>query len=273
MFARLYLIFFSMFVSSAALVSAAPVTTFYATTDSSQFGIVNPVTGAFTLIGTESSTLYGLVNGPSGLIGLTATGELVSINVTTGALTNIGSTGTTPSTMGQIGSTVYIMDTNQTLYTVNTSNGNAIPVGSTGIPAVTPANLVTANFDSSLQGVGGNLYYTFDQPGTNPELYLINPATAFTTTVGSTLAGLNAALLVNGTDYVFQSLGSSQTTSAEYALNLSTGATSFLVNVSSNATELYGIAQTPEPASITLAGLGMAICAFRFLRQREKGKN
>jgi hypothetical protein len=265
---RRMLIFFTAFVSSVGLANAVPI--LYGVTDSGQFGTLNLNTNSFSLISTLGFVPYGLVPAPNGFFTLTSTGEFASISYA-GVASNIGDTGLglLSNDTAEIGSTVYVIDTNDNLYTVNAASGALTLVGSTGITPVSAANVASGDYDDTFQGANGNLYYSQDQGGGPATLYHINTSTGAATPVGSTLSGLEAAISLGGTDYVFQTNGSSPTFSEEYTLNLGTGATSGGTTIT-GGTALYGVvAAAPEPASFALAGIGIAVCAFRSLRRRD----
>jgi hypothetical protein len=264
---RRTLLLFTAFVSSVGLANAVPI--LYGVTDSSQFGTVNLNTNSFSLISTLPFLAEGLVSAPNGFFTLSSTGEFVSIGYT-GVASNIGDTGLglLSNDIAEIGSTVYALDTNDNLYRVNTASGALTTVGSTGITPLTAANVASGDYDAAFQGANGNLYYSQDQGGGPATLYRINTSTGAATPVGSTLSGIDAAISLGGTDYVFQANGSSPTFNEEYTLNLGTGATSGGTTIT-GGTAFYGVA-APEPASFALAGIGgIAFCAFRSLRRRD----
>jgi hypothetical protein len=106
-----------------------------------------------------------------------------------------------------------------------------------------------------------------------PELYQINPVTGVATLVGPTALGLDAVLQLNGTVYGLD-FGSTGTNTV-LSLNLTNGNTTFLNNyVSSpvpdgvNAIDIIGAAATPEPASLALAGFGIAVLVACGRRRR-----
>jgi hypothetical protein len=260
-----------------------------------QFGTVNLGTGAFQQSGPGTPEgADGLVPGPNGsLITLAFSGSLDSINPATGAVSVIGATGladcstpaspcgpTAANTLGRLGGTIYATDLNNDLYTVNPLTGAATLIGPTGIPAV-PSRPDSTNpdgtfnaFDSTLFSAGGNLYATFDAitinpspftvtPVISPDLYQINPVTGHATLIGPTALTLGAAADVNGTVYAFIDMSSEVVT-----LNLANGNTSFVSNFDPAAGVIDGAAPVPEPASIGLAGIGIA--AFIVCRRRRR---
>lgn len=252
-------------VSLSALANAAPLV--YGVTDSNQFGTVDVMSGAFQLINTTPNLQFGIVPGPNGFLSLSSNGLLISINPTNGVTSVIGDTGlgVLSSDIAAVGGTTYIIDTNNKLYAVNTATAALTLIGSTGIPGV--VNPASAQYDDSLTGFGGSLYYTFDTTGVAPALYKINPLTGAAARVGPTLHGIDASVLVNGTFYVFDAVGGGPTTNQEFTLELGTGNTTFVTNIDPHATALFGAATVPEPASIALTGVGMVVLwVFRRLR-------
>ncbi|MEJ7606690.1 MAG: PEP-CTERM sorting domain-containing protein [Bryobacteraceae bacterium] len=166
--------------------------------------------------------------------------------------------------------TTYATDFSQNLYTVNPITAAATLIGPTGIPAV-PATPLSTNPDgttnlytATLFGAGGNLYSTFDAftidfstfaitPVVPANLYRINPMTGLGTMIAPTSFNLSAAVNVNGTTYAFNAL-----TNQVLTLNLTNGNTSFVSNLDPAAERIYGASPVPEPASIGLAGFGIA---------------
>jgi hypothetical protein len=233
-----------------------------------QFGTINPTTGVYTQIGPSmTDPLGGLVPGPGGLIGVSFSGNLDSVNPATGAVSVIGATGLGGIALdtAELNGTVYETDLNQNLYSINTATGLASLIGNTGIdPAPTdPADL----FDEAFFSANGTLYATWDSFNAttlalvdDPELYRINTTTGVATEIGVTASQIDAAIDVNGTVYAFTAASTPQVLS----LNLATGNTGFVTNYDPAAFFITGTAATPEPVSFLLAGIGMAaILAFR----------
>jgi hypothetical protein len=262
-----------------------------------QFGSVDLGTGAFNPIGPGTPQgADGLVPGPNGsLFTLTFSGDLDSINPATGVLSRIGATGladcstltspcgpTSSDAIAALGGTIYATDFNNDLYTVNPLTGAATLIGATGIPAVTfipdatiPGGDTFDGFDESLFSAGGNLYATFDTiniepnpftvtPIISPDLYEINPLTGHATLIGPTTLTLGAAVNVDGTIYAFENMNSQV-----LALDVANGGTSFVSNFDPAAGIIDGAAQTPEPASIMLVGIGVATAAIVRRRRRR----
>jgi MYXO-CTERM domain-containing protein len=282
MFTRQKLFFSLALGLYAASASAGPIVYAVSTnfnTFTGQFGTLNLTTGAFTQIGTSiPDPLSGLVPVSNGLLGLSASGNLDSVNPATGAVSVIGATGLGNLAGDLVGlnGTVYATDLNSNLYTVNTMTGAATLIGPTGLP---PCPFLTNPLevsDESLFMDGGNLYVTFDGINTvtsavvdSPELYQINPVTGVATMVGSTALGIDAAVFLNGSVYGFDFgfVGPNTLLS----LNPANGNTSFVADyVQSpvpggvNAIDIEGVSPTPEPASFALAGMGIAaLVAYR----------
>jgi hypothetical protein len=260
---RRSLLFCAALAFSASLAIGDPIPLIYGVTDSNQFGTLNLNTQAFSLIAPLSFTPYSMVSTPGGFLAISAAGGLESVSYG-GATTLIGNTGLTPDAMAEIGSTVYLLSVAGELYTVNTTNASVSAVGSTGLAAI------TGPYDSSLQAVGGNLYYTFDTETGNGTLYEINPSNASTTTIGPTTLGIDAAIFLGGTDYVFTNNDLTPSASTEYILNLANGNTT-LVGGISGGTGLLGVAApVPEPGLLilTFAGL-LGIVCLAWIRNRR----
>jgi outer membrane protein assembly factor BamB len=267
----------------------------YVVTDSQQFGTVDLNTGAFHQIGVDTpEQQFNLVAGPSNgtLLSLTASGNLESINTATGGTTIIGPTGLgfNVGDLAFVGGVLYATDGNNNLYTVNATTGATQLIGPTGIPPIV-FNSSTVS-DESLYGVGGKLYATFDTfnlPVSSPvlvvppALYQINTSTGAAMEVGSTMLGLSASVVVNGTFYAFHEgladpscVGPAPVPCASdaqvFTLNLSNGSTSFLADVDPSATAIYGASPVvPEPATVLLAGVGIAAIVVLRGRMRRSG--
>ncbi len=256
----------------AAPAGAGPL--MYTVTVSGQFGTVDPAIGAFTQIGpTTTDPLGGLVATPSEYLGVSFSGNLDSVNPQTGAISVIGTTGLGFSALdtAYLNGTIYETDFSGNLYTINSTTGAASLIGYTGIP---PAPSDPADqCDEAFFAAGGNLYATFDAFNSTtlavviaPELYQISPSIGVATPLAPTSPHLNAAVDVNGVVFAFQGQPSTFTTDV-LSLNLATGSTTFISSVTANATPVDGAAATPEPATIVLAGAGIAVVALASRRR------
>jgi hypothetical protein len=289
---RRRLILIMAFATLAGVANAGPlvfVVTGGGPNGSGEFGTVDLTTGAFQQMGpTEPDGYFGLAPRPNGsLVSLTYAGNLDSINPATGLPTRVGPTGlencvipapscgpTSAFSLGSVDGEIYATDFQNDLYVVNPLTGAATLLsGHTGLPA-SPFVLGsqnpdgTFNFgDEAIWGSGGNLYVTYDAFVFNlatrmissivvaPELYQINRVTGSATLLGPTDLGIGGAVSVNGVSYEFNDV-----TRQIATINLSTGATnligsSFAVSVG----PIQGAALTPEPASMALAGIGIAV--------------
>jgi hypothetical protein len=208
---------------------------------------------------------------------------LDSVNPATGAVSVIGATGlgNLAGVTAEFNGTVYATDLYNNLYSVNTTTGVASLIGPTGLPICPSLISPVEVSDETLFTANGKLYATFD--GINlmnstlvdsPELYQINPVTGVATMVGATALGLQAAVQINGTVYGldFNPTGPN----AVLSLDLANGNTTFLNNyVSSpvaggvNAFAVTGVSPTPEPASFTLVGIGIAAVLVSRRRKRR----
>lgn len=255
-----------------------------------QFGTMDLTTGAFNPIGpVTSDPLSSLVPGPNGkLLSVSESGNLDSVNPATGAVSVIGAipvvaeTGNAPYSIAELNGTVYATDLYGNLYTLNTATGASSLVGLTGIPICPSVYDASDVSDETLFTANGNLYATFDGVDLasspvgivdSPELYQINPATGVATMLGPTALGIDAALQISGTVYGL-AFGYAYSNTV-LSLNVANGNTTFLNNyVSSptaggvNAVDIIGAAATPEPASIALAGIGIAVL-LAFGRRRR----
>lgn len=98
----------------------------------------------------------------------------------------------------------------------------------------------------------------------SPEyLYQIDPATGMTIRGAPTPLNLITTVDVNGTFYSFNAA-----TSELVTLDLANGNTRFVANIDPAVGLIGGAAPVPEPASVALAGIGIA--AFVVLRRRRR---
>jgi hypothetical protein len=259
----------------------------------SQFGAVDVGTGVFHQIGPDfPEGSEGLAAGPNGrfyTIGFS--GELYSIDSATGMTTPVGPTGlddcSTPTspcgrtsslTLGSVDGNLYATDFDNNIYAVDPATGAATKIGLTGIPGVpfipgpTTGGILNI-YEQTLFGAAGQLYSTFTafvlDPGTGvvnmaaaPSLYRINPSTGVATLVAP-LMGPNPVLAINGIFGVNGTLyGFDNFSSHIINLNLQTGGVSFTGQVDPSAGIIRGAQAVPEPASVALTGLGVALFFF-----------
>jgi hypothetical protein len=288
------LMFSMALVFFTALASASPLV--YVVNGSEQFGTVDPGTGTFHQIGPLGPDgQSGLVPRPNGsLLTLAFSGNLDSINPATGVTSVIGPTGladcstpaapcgpTSAAGFGEFGGTLYATDFSNNLYTVNPVSGVATLIGPTGIPAFAfnpniPNPDGTVNIlDYSLFSAGGKLYETFDTatidfstftitPVIAANLYRIDPSTGLATLVAPTTLNLTAVVNVNGTLYAFDGA-----TNQILTLDVANGNTSFVSDYDPAAGLILGASPVPEPASIVLAGIGIATLVVGRRRRRR----
>lgn len=292
------LIVFLALVSLSVTVSADPVV--YALANSQGFGTMDLVTGSFSPIGPVPDTIQYLAPGQNGsLLTMSFNGDLDSINPRTGATSVIGATGftdcSTPLTptcgpnsqlsFGSAGGTLYATDFVNNLYTVNPVTGKATLIGATGLPAVPfiPASTSpdgSFNFyNENLFGLDGKLYANFDagsfNPATSafttvisPALYQLDTSTGQASRIGSTEFGLITVANVNGTIYGFNA-----NTGQIVTLNVNTGGTSFVSDIDARAGLIGGAAAIPEPGSIALLTVGIAVFGVWNSRRRRSLQN
>lgn len=256
--------------------------------DTSRFGVVDLATGSYRQIGPDfpdpAQGLGYAANGALLTMGFDA--ALNSISPSTGVMTRIGpsglsdcSTPSSPCASNSVNALVtfngqaYVTDFLNRLYSVNASTGAARLIGSTGLPAI-PFIPLSENLDGTLNvydealfEANGKLYATFDAgrldvatgevtPVINGALYQIDPATASSTLIGSTVLGIGAAAEVNGTTYAFLNVTHELAT-----LNLSTGSTTVFGPFDEAAGVVSAAAPTPEPATTAIAAFGLALLA------------
>ncbi len=261
------------FLAFSACALGSPLA--YVTTITGEFGTMNIGTGAFTEIAAEPSGLSGLAWGSNGsLYGLSAAGNLVTIDPVTGAETLVGNTGLGADTNTFAGLTdgaLYALDNSNNLYSINPTTGAATLVGATGVPPIDSADFSSLLFSDSLMGDGSTLYVSeqiFGASTLSEMFYTVNPTTAATTTVG----GLPADSFV-GSGYLGGSyyLFSADANAPIFTVNPSTGATSFVTN---SQVAVYGaVNAVPEPRTLglVLAGLLM-ISVLGYKRKQRKAE-
>jgi hypothetical protein len=195
----------------------------YVATSNGSFVQYNTLTGAFTVLGTSSTALFGM--GFSGGVlyandsGSAPNTGFYTVNPANGELTlmanisgsSIGGSGvlTAPVT----GGTLYYFDMSNNLYTINPSNAVATEVGPLGFNVGGGFEIVFAQ--------NGNLY-----GASHGNLYSVNASTGAGTLIGPTDFGttqlrLQAVIAGDGTLYGFNGLDM-------YSIDLNNGALTFI---------------------------------------------
>lgn len=224
--------------------SAKADITAYMVTGGGAFGTIDLNTGVFTQLGLTNVTVAGLA-----LVGTTLyaagnnQGQLYSVNPATGALMSIGSpTGITYTAFGSYGGTLYALDhtsANANLYSINSSTGAATLLGPT----------------NTGQGLAG--YWALSTNSTalyfslNSNLYTLNTLTGQATVAGGLGGGIQVGAMAEVSGVLYAGQDSPQPPLKIVTLNKSTGAATFLSNVTnspgSNASYIFGLAPTTPP--------------------------
>jgi hypothetical protein len=240
------------------------------TTSSDQFGTIDLSTGAFSLSGNMGQQLSGLgVSGGNLYGGVTDTGNLYQVNPTNGALTLVGNgtinyidTGSTTGGLYALGG-LLAPGSALSLYSINPTTGAATLIGPTGL------SLSTSVVDTvGLSTGSGALYLTFGPSFSTASLYSVDTSTGTATSIGNTGAdALGAEVFEDGALYAGSNYNGSTLADSLYTLDTTTGAGTFVADASGGPTAFYGLApasSVPEPATLTLFGVGLAgLGAFR----------
>lgn len=213
--------------------------------------LVDAITGVLTRIGPVTAgshplDLESLAFTPSlGLYGL-GHGALYQINTSNGQATDVGPVGAGLTAMVYGPDGVMYGTSGNRLYSIDISSGNTTLIGSGSYHS--PESL---EFDAA-----GVLYAVVDGHGED-SLYRIDTATGAGTRVGNPGAigfgDVEGLAFVNGTMYGYTEDG------LELSINLTSGVGSLVrhVGVGFEATAVDP-PQTPEPASLLLAGVALA---------------
>lgn len=256
----------------AATVIAGPFG--FANTGSGQFGLLDLSNGSFSAIGSFNTALIGMGESGGVLYGLDSSGNLVSIDPNTAAtaqLGNIGIANVTTFTSLTTGA-LFAVDNSWMLWSINPRTVTATPVGTinVGNTPLPPRN--SLGYADSLTGSGSSLYFTLGLWLTTPgdilsdTLYQVDPATAAATVIGTTnQEDIAGSALIGGTLYAFTGSFAPQPHKI-VTLDPTNGAATFQADVAPGIASLYGAVDTtsattstPEPGTISLAGLAFAM--------------
>jgi hypothetical protein len=211
----------------------------YEVDSTGQFGFIDLGTGVFTQLGSLSVTLCGLAVHKGRLYGYgpcATSGTLYEVNPTNGALKIIG---TAPFNYRGLGSTtkgLYGFDPNMNLYSISPTTGSTTFIGATGLK--NPSGFgVSDGLDT--------LYITPTPPNDeNTPLYSVDTTNGTAIYIGLTgVYGIGALAVQDGKLYagVF-----SPTT--VYTLDTSTGAATFVADVTGTTSYFYGLAPSAQVA-------------------------
>jgi hypothetical protein len=244
----------------------------YVTTGTQGFGNVDLDTGAFTQSGVSGAYLYGLGEYAGTLYGVSsaisggaATNTLYSIDPANGALTAVAPTSVGLWLFGSTSSGLFGLGANYTdLYSINPTNGVATLIGPTGISTRTTSGL----------SVGANGLYLMISSPASSSLYSLNTSTGAGTLVGSSSPGvcLKSMTFEDGT--LYDASGYCVAGSEIFTVNPTNGSANFIADVSGLG-DLNGMAPvfaapnsgTPEPATMSLVGLGFIAMFLRWIRR------
>jgi hypothetical protein len=260
---------------SGASVMAGPIA--YATASGGQFGTVDLSNGNFSQIGNLANPLVGLGSSGGILYGLdSSTGQLIIINPTNAAVTAAGNTGLTTATVfGSLTTgALFAVDSSWGLWSINPATAATTVIGTIAVNKTAFPARGSYGYSDSLAGDANYLYFTLDLWTTTPgdvlasQLYRVDPATGAATVIGPTgpedIAG---SAFIGGTLYGFT--GSFVGLPHEIiTLSTSTGAATFVTNVPSGPSSLYGaiaaesITAVPEPGTLALVGLALAVAGY-----------
>jgi hypothetical protein len=231
----------------------------YATSDTGQFGLLNPQTGEFQLIfqtSEPSDLLSGLASGPKDTTyGLDADNNLVIVDPQTHQISVVGNTGLPVQKGGNVtlitslgSERLFAVDPFNDLYTIDSITAEVQLIGSTGIPPALQPECVIAN---SLTGAEGGLYLTWevrDNKGmscksiTPSFLYRIDQDTGTATRVGETFANapIVGAGFIDNTLYGFTLGDPVGKTNQILAIDLQSGEANVVTEQDLSLTAVFG---------------------------------
>jgi outer membrane protein assembly factor BamB len=257
---RLWLATFILLLSGMGQARADFV---YVSRDFSKFGTVDLTTGVYSEIGTTSQQLNALTFAPNGtLYGIGANDHLYQVNTATAALTDVGATGTFFALNGLAArgdGTLFGEDPFGNLYRVDATTATATSVGPSGVFGISPNGMLAFGPADTLFLDVPNFLYTVNQ----------STGTATKSGAGPLGANLNGGLVFSGSQgFAFDFFGEI------YQINTGAGTASDThVAVFGGFGPVHGAAAapTPEPASLTLCGIGAAgLVCYAWRRRRSK---
>jgi hypothetical protein len=229
------------------------------------FGTVNTTTGVFTLIGAQTTNLFGMGFAPNGTLYATDDALIPGAGVWevdpfSGGLTSLGSVSdsTDGSTVGSDG-LIYAVDQNPTSAEFYTIDPNTLAV-----------NMINSSlgFESDGLAVFANgTFYTDAVNGESDILEAVDPSTGIATPVGSGLGvELFSGVNVNGTIYGAGGNGNL------YTIDLNTGVATMDVAITGGSGDVDALAfsSAPEPSTAALAGCGIALAGLVSMIRRSR---
>lgn len=244
------------------------------------FGILDVKTGDFNRISNVSTLANGLDFASNGTLygtyqdSTVQSQDFATFSTKTGGASFNQYIGDTESVAGASNGTLYGIGYGD-LETIDSTTGTVNYIGST-LPSGYSTTHDALTFDSK-----GTLYGVFEDSSGNESLFTVNTSTGAVTLVGPTglRYSLNAPVFVDGTLYGLNYTGEI------YSINTTTGAatdTGIMAHDGSNNPIKFIFADAfqsngspsptaaPEPASLTLLGMGLAsLAAYRWRRRRS----
>lgn len=257
-------IFFA--VSLLLVPSALADNTAYAGSSSGTFGTMDLSTAVFTLEGNSGQTLAGLAVADGTIFATsyhTASGTLFEVDPATGGLTSIGTAaGVDYDDFGSTTTGLYVVSfgSTQNLYSINPTTGAATLIGPTGLGY------------GSWRGLSTNSSTLYFADG--PDLYTLSTTTGTATLVGAFGSSAEMGVLLTEGGVLY---GGDDTNNTVDTINTGTGAATVGPTPSGSfGGSFYGLAPspvpgatvTPEPATLSL--LGMGVSALALIRRRMR---